>query len=133
MVGPNIAAIIVMAVVYMAIGWLWYSPKLFGDMIVCPTTKNGEECKSCCWMSYAGEFILALIIGYALSEFVINTNSVTAGEGVKVGFLAWLGFIATSMFSKVLWSKRPMSNFFICSGFYLLMLVIMGAVFAVWR
>ncbi len=134
MASPNIAAIIVMAVVYMAIGWLWYSPKLFGNMIVCPTRDNNkDECKACCWMSYAGEFVLALIMGYVLAVFAINMNSVTFGEGIKLGFWTWLGFVATTMFSKVLWAKRPLSNFFISAGFYLLILIIMGAVFSIWR
>lgn len=131
MTSPNMTAIIVMAVIYMAIGWLWYSPKLFGSMMSCPTTK--EEGKSCCWTKYVGEFVLACIIGYVLSEFAIAMHSDSIMSGIKLGFWAWLGFVATTMFSKVLWSHKPMKTFCIASGFYLLMFVIMGGALSVWH
>ena len=133
MVSPNMTAIIVMAVVYMAIGWLWYSPMLFGKMIQCPTKDNKNNGECCSWKNYVGEFVLALVIGYVLSLFVLGLNAITFVTGAKIGFWAWLGFVATTMYSKVLWAKKPMVNFYICAGFYLLMLVLMGGVFAVWQ
>ena len=140
---PNFLAIIVMALVYMGIGWLWYSPKLFGNMISCPTKMEGrpetrvdgktDEDKMCCWKSYVGEFVLACIIGYVLSLFAIAMSFDTFVQGVKLGFWSWLGFVATTMFSKVLWTHKPIVNFYISAGFYLLMLVLMGGVLAVWH
>ncbi len=133
--GPSIVAIIVMALIYMGIGWYWYSPKLFGNMIVCPSKVEGKEneCKECCWMSYGGEFVLALIMGYVMASFAIAMNSDSIWSGIKLGFWAWLGFVATTQFTKILWAHRPLINFYICGGFYLIMLVLMGAVFSVWR
>lgn len=131
---PNIAAIIVMAIIYMGIGWLWYS-KLFADQLACcPTnTPREHEEKKECWTCYLVEFLLACVMGYVLSMIVLATTTETVLGGLKVGFWAWLGFIATTMLSKVLWTHKPMTKFYICSGFYLIMLLIMGATFAVWR
>jgi hypothetical protein len=132
MTNPNITAIIVMAAVYTGIGWLWYT-KLFADMMACPSTqKNHEECKAC-WKCYLVEFILACVMGYVLSMFVLASAADTVMSGLKVGFWAWLGFVATTMLSKALWSHKPMTKFYVSSGFYLVMLLIMGATFAVWR
>ncbi len=127
---PSWTAIIVMALIYMGIGWLWYSPKLFGNMMSCPTKEEG---KCCSWKLYVGEFVLALIMAYVVSSFAIEMHSDSIWSGIKLGFWAWLGFVATTMFSKVLWSHKPVKTFCITAGFYLLMLVLMGAVLSVWH
>ncbi len=131
MMNPNMTAIIVMAFVYMGLGWVWYSPSLFGSMSCC-TSKN--ECKSSCsWTSYIAEFALACIMGYVLSNFVMAMHADSVMSGAKVGFWAWFGFMATAGFSKVLWGHKSITKFLVCSGFYLIMLMIMGATFAVWH
>jgi hypothetical protein len=133
---PNILAVIVMAVVYMAIGWAWYSPKVFGDKIVCAHKNEMQnDDKSCkdCWKSYVAEFVLACVMGYVLADFAIGMNRDTFMSGVSLGFWAWLGFVATTLYSKVLWGSGPIVNFYISSGFYLVLMMLMGGVLAIWR
>jgi hypothetical protein len=129
-VSPNIVAVIVMALIYMGIGWYWYSPKAFGNMLV---AHYKQDEKKNVQLAYVCEFILAVVMGYVLATFIIDMNVNTIGSGLKVGFLAWLGFIATSMVSKVLWAGKPLMNLYINSGFYLVILLLYGAVFSVWR
>lgn len=47
-----------------------------------------------------------------------------------VGFWFWLGFIAVTTLSQVIYENRPMQLFVINNGFRLLSLVIMGAIVA---
>ncbi|MBS0636306.1 MAG: DUF1761 domain-containing protein [Verrucomicrobia bacterium] len=131
MISPNITAVIVMALISLGIGWLWYR-KLFCNMIVCSHPHN-EETKPCCLKCYIVEFILLCIMGYVLSMFVMAMNADTIMTGLKVGFWAWLGFIGTTMYSRVVWCCKSMKNFYIGAGYYLVILMIMGAAFAVWR
>lgn len=49
-----------------------------------------------------------------------------------VGFCLWLGFIAVTTLSQVIYENRPMQLFVINNGFRLLSLVIMGAIVATW-
>lgn len=44
-----------------------------------------------------------------------------------IGFLMWLGFVFTMLFSFALWEKRPMELFYMNAGCMLLTLVLMGA------
>ena len=128
---PNMTAIAVMAIVSMLLGWIWYSPSLFGNTMCCSSSKT--ECKSCSWGCYLGGFLTFCVMGYVLSHFMIAMQANTSLSGAMVGFWAWLGFIATTMFSKVLWKHKSMTKFMVCSGYNLVVLLLMGAVLAVWH
>ncbi len=130
MASHSMVPIIAMAVVYMVLGSLWYSKVLFGEVWMSCCKK--EECSSCSWTCYLGCFITALVMGYVMSHFVTSMGAMDAMSGAKVGFWAWLGFIATTCFSAVLWAKKPLKVYFVDVGFYLVVLLLMGAVFAVW-
>jgi len=124
-------AIMVMAVVSMFIGKIWYSPSLFGSMMCCSSSKI--DCKSCSWGCYLGGFIMFCIMGYVLTHFIHAMHADTSMAGAMVGFWSWLGFIATTMFSKVIWKHKSISKFMVCAGYNLVVLLLMGAVFAVWH
>ncbi len=130
MTSPSWTAVIVMALIYMAIGWFWYSPMAFGSMMSCPSKQEG---KCCSWTLYVGEFILALIMAYVVARFAIDTHSNGVSSGLALGFWAWLGFIGTTMFSKVLWAHKPLKTFCITAGFYLVILLLYGAILSVWH
>lgn len=134
---PNIIAVIIMALVYMGLGALWYSKALFGKILEeCCTVDKKEkmEKEKCCGpKGYIGGFIIALILGYVLAHFVNASGAQDAAEGMKVGICAWFGFVATTMFSGVLWCKKPLKAFFIDAGFMLVIMGIMGSVFALWH
>lgn len=129
---PNIIAVIVMAILYMIIGAIWYSKSVLGNALLetCPTKK--EECV-CTTKTRISSFITALIMAYILSYFVNMGQAMTIAEGAKIGFLAWLGFVATVQFGAVLWCKMPVKAFCIHTGFKLVSLVILGAIFALWH
>ena len=57
----------------------------------------------------------------------------TFGDGAHVGFWVWLGFIATTYFSAVIWQKMHPKEFFIHVGYSLIALLLMGGVLAVWH
>ena len=128
----NIAAIITSAVIYMALSALWYSPKLFGRQWLNLSGLHEEDLKENT-QAYFGGFVIALLISYVLSLFINKIKAITAIEGAAAGFLAWLGFIATTHFSGVLWEKRPMALYLIHVGNLLIVLIIAGALLAVWR
>ena len=130
----NILAVIIMSLVYMGLGGLWYSKSLFG-----------KAWSSCCGMDkeeteyapttkcYISCLITAFITAYVLGYFINMTQAVTTSEGIQVALLAWLGFIATTMYCGVTWGKKPLSVYFIDAGFMFVIFVIWGVVFANWH
>ena len=131
---PNILAVIIMALVYMGIGGLWYSKGLFGKMWAECCSHHGKE-KECSPSTkcYIGCLIVAFITAYVLAYFINMSQAVTTGEGIKVALCAWIGFSATTMYSGVIWGKKPLKAYFIDAGFTLVMFIIWGAILTNWR
>ncbi len=136
----NCWATLVAALIPMALGMPWYDPhtptgKAWGKWMKVdhndPKTK--EEAKKGMPKAMLGMFVSALLMSYILSHFVDYTASTTFSLGMQTGFWLWLGFVATTMASAVFFTKKPWKIFFIDSGFYLVSLVLMGGLLAVWR
>ncbi len=60
-----------------------------------------------------------------------DSQATTAMEGMMVGFWAWLGFVATIMLGKVIWEMTPVKLYGINVAYYLVSLLLMGAILAV--
>lgn len=54
-------------------------------------------------------------------------------EGMKVGAILWIGFIATSQLDGVLYLKKPLDLYWITSIQYLISMAIAGGILAVWQ
>ncbi|MBT8100109.1 MAG: DUF1761 domain-containing protein [Gammaproteobacteria bacterium] len=55
------------------------------------------------------------------------------GDGLLLGFMVWLGFVAPTGLAVNLFSTRPIASWTIDAGFQLIALLIAATVFAVWR
>ena len=136
----NFLAVFVSAIIGMAIGALWYSPILFGNvwMKVSGIDKSAIEKskKSGMWKLYLTAFIGTLVMSFVLAYFVSNMSEVvflSFSVGAKTGFLTWLGFIAPILLGKVLWESKPFKLYLIEVSQYLVALVVIGGILAAWR
>ena len=129
---PNVLAVLVMALVYMGLGGLWYSKGLFGKIWsnCCGTSKEKDCSTTKC---YVGCLITAFITAYVLGCFLNMMQVSSTGEGIKVALFAWLGFVATTMYSGVIWGKKPLSVYLVDAGFTFVMFIIWGAVLTNWQ
>lgn len=128
----NFYAIFATAILQFIIGALWYSPCMFGNTWLNACNLKSEELK-CGACSMIGAFIIALVISCVLSLFVHATHALTALEGAMIGFWAWLGFVATTHFSSVIWEQNPLKVYFIKVACLLLSFVVTGAILAYWQ
>ena len=127
----NVVAVILSAVASMILGSIWYSPKVFGAMwmkLEGITQKDAEAAKKEMPKMYGGMFVASLVMAYVLSRFVSMDMTASLSGGVMVGFWVWLGFVATSILTAQLASGKPMKLFYIQSGYYLVTLLVMGAI-----
>lgn len=129
----NYIGILLAAVVYFIIGAIWYAPNVFGNRWKHDGEKGEDShvrhCSICCRIgSYVGEFIIALIIAYILSLFIEISQADEIGECLLVALWIWIGFIATTHFSAVLWGRKTIKHFLIHAGFMLIGLLAMASV-----
>ncbi len=135
MLSVNFLAILVAAIANMVIGFVWYGP-LLGKQWMKLSGRTKESMvkeKKDMPMVMGSMFVGALVMVYILALFVKYAGATTLEIGAKVGFLAWLGFVATTMLQDVLYEKKNRQLAGINLGFNLVALVIAGAIIAVWK
>lgn len=129
----NYWGVLTAAVVFYVLGAIWYLPCLFGGACCSGSSAcgTGEMNKpSCCCKvgAYIGEFIISLVIAYVLALFIQISEAEKIVEGITVAFWAWLGFIATTHMSAVIWGHKPIKAYLVHAGFLLIGFLIMGAI-----
>lgn len=129
----NIVAVVVAAVANMAIGFLWYSMSAFGKpwMKMLGLTKDDlEKAKKEMGPKYGVMVLASLVMACVLAVIVGLAGSQTAIGGAKVGALVWLGFVATIGLNSFIFENKPLKLYLINVGYYLVALVVMGAIIA---
>jgi hypothetical protein len=130
----NYWAVLLAAMVYYTGGILWYSPLLFGrtlTMLISNTEEQRREKQKRLWKLYISGFFSALIMSYILALVIYYTDTNTYIQGIKAGFLCWLGFVVTTNFIYIILAKGSYKLFLIHSGYQLYGLLAMGVILAI--
>lgn len=128
----NFWAVLVAAAASMVIGSVWYSPALFGKTwmklagITASDEKKGRN------RGMALMVVSSLVTAYVLAYIVDYATADTFYEGVVVGFLVWLGFVATTFLMAVAFEGKSWQLYFINNGNQLLTLVTMAVILTLW-
>ena len=135
-VSINYLAVLVAAIASHVIGFLWYGP-LFGKMWISlmnfDKKKMKEAQKKGMWKTIALAFLTSLIMGYVLAHFVAYVGAKTIADGAVLGFWLWIGFFATTQLGMVLWEGKPVKLYILNTLHYLVTLIVMASILAVWR
>lgn len=138
----NLILILVCGIIAMVVGMLWYGPLLFGKAFIkandwpdwetlSPEEKKIKQ-KEMGWL-YLVQFIFTLIQLYILAHFVQGWTDVS---GVEVAIWLWLGFIAPTVASNLIWSmtilKKRVILFGIIGGYQLVCMIIFGYILSHW-
>jgi hypothetical protein len=138
----NYLAVLIAAVAYFMIGWVWHSV-LFGKAWIKLMgfdkldKKKQQAMKKKMGRSMAFNFLTTLVTAYCMAYSVQSGAAFyhVAGVslGLQTGFWIWLGFIATSMLNSVLWEGRPFKLYLINVGYYLASFLAVATILAVWQ
>lgn len=138
MVPINYLAVLGAAIVGFAIGAAWYGP-LFGkkwQALMGFTPESMKSMKLSATQAMAGGFVATLVMAYVLAHALIfassylNVSGISAG--LQAGFWNWLGFIVPVTLGVVLWEGKPWSLWILNTGYYLVLLLVMGTILALW-
>ncbi len=129
----NVIPLIVVAVAKSLVGFLWYSPALFGKLFVklaaCDEKKLMKNFPRAIIVDVIANFIMAFVLVHA----VVYAQATAFPAGLAVGFFNWIGFVAVAMLFSVNFEQRPLRLFLLNSGFQLITIALMGAVLAIWK
>jgi hypothetical protein len=128
--GVNYLAVIVSAIAAVIIGFIWFSPRGLGPR----------------WTAYglpapqappptAGVVgvVAALLNAWVLALLAVNLGGKALGDGVMLGILAWLGFMATLTAADTAFQRRPWGAWVVNNAHHLIVQIVMAAIVTVWR
>lgn len=138
----NYLAVVVAAIANMILGFLWYGP-LFGKtwtQLMGWTPEQMEAgkqaMKSQMWKTYSIQFVGSLVMAYVLAHSLTFASAYLGVYGISAGLMAgfwsWLGFVAPVTLGSVLWEGKSWKLWFLMNGYYVVALMVMGSILAVW-
>jgi hypothetical protein len=135
-VGINYVSVLFAAIASFILGGLWYSPFLFDNLWAKLSNFSKADMakakKKSMTPQYFATFIYLLIMAFVLSLFISFAEAATMAESLEVAFWLWLGFIATTTLSTVLWEGKSFKLYLLHNAHNLVSLLIMAAVMAAW-
>jgi hypothetical protein len=139
-VSVNWMAVIVAAIVYMAIGFVWYSDALFGKQYRKLMGVKDSEMKP--GSDFMVKMIVLGLLSASVMAYVLTYSMVFAGSymglsgamlGAMTGFWNWLGYQVIIFINGYLYERKSITLTVINAGYMLLVLVVMGIIISVWR
>ena len=132
----NYLALLVAAIINIVLGFLWYSPLLFGKpwmKLMGFTEKHMQEAKKKgMTKTYIIMIISTLVMTYVLAHFVDYLEVTTVSTALQLGCWIWLGFVAPIMLGSVLWEGKSVKLYLINVLYYLVALCLMAIILALW-
>lgn len=84
-------------------------------------------------VQFATALVMAALMATAISCVTQLTGKQTALRGIKVGALLWAGFVLTTCSTEYIFEVRPISLFLVNAGYWLLGMMLMGAIVGGWK
>lgn len=116
------------------IGWLWYSPKVFGSAWMRMsniTPEMAERGKKRMPLVVLVALLASMLVAYVMNYFGIAWGVYDFIGGIELGFWIWIGFIAPAMLGMILWEQKPLRLYFITASYWLVSLVVMAVILVV--
>ncbi|MBD3228539.1 MAG: DUF1761 family protein [Candidatus Lokiarchaeota archaeon] len=133
----NLIAWIISAVIYLALGFIWY--RIFEKTWLEEINKTKEDVKFT-FSDYIGTVVTALLITFVegvVIEFfhyalVDIGQTMNALFGLLIGLTVWVGFIGAVGMIQILYKNRSGTLFLIDYGYHLIGLIIGGLLMGGW-
>ncbi len=133
----NWFAVIVGAVIYFALGALWYSPMLLGRQwqrsIGWDPERTPPEMKA---TTYVVPFLAYLVMAIAIGLLAAVTGTDELGEGLVLGVVAGAGLLVMHTLVDATFDPNkpePWTWFAINGSYHLIGVIIVAVIVAIWR
>jgi hypothetical protein len=84
-------------------------------------------------IQYATALVMAGLMATAISCVMQASGPQTIWRGIKVGALLWAGFMFTALSTEYIFEVRPVSLWLVNTGYWLLGMMLMGAIVGGWK
>ena len=131
----NYFAVLVCGIIGSGLGALWFSPMLLGKMWLLTAEKSEEELRGNINQikAYSVSFAAQLVTAFILSKIMSFVGATTPEEGIRLAFLAWIGFTATTMTINMVFEGKTFKQFVVDGGYHLIVFIIYGLILGAWQ
>jgi hypothetical protein len=132
----NYPAVIVAAIIHFMIGGIWYGV-IFGNKFIQLIGWSPQKLEQVANQNHTKDYLIAFatsfVLVYILAHFVQYTKAKNVVGGLQTGFWLWLGFVATTQLSTVVFEERNFGLYLLNVGYQFVACLLTGALLAVWK
>lgn len=128
----NLVAVLTAAVLQWVVGWLWFGV-IFNKAYKSLLGVSESEKPSNAGGVMALIFIANFILSFALAQVLMLTGHTSATNGAFVGVVCGLGFVVPPLLAQHLSERKPFKLFGINALYWLLAMLLSGALLAIWH
>jgi hypothetical protein len=142
----NYWAVLVSMAVYLLLGWLWYSPRLFGNIWLKEMHYSGgekpgrKEMVRSMILALVGCFLTSLVLTHSIQVWRPSVwwgingipDSPSYLFGLTSAFFIWIGYYLPVFLNNVAFEKSSWKLFGINAGYHLVGLQVIGQILANW-
>jgi hypothetical protein len=133
-VRQNYWAIVVAAIACFVFEAIWYTLFLNAWIRGIGRTMEWLEAQNVSFpLQAATALVCAAVLAATISAFTQLTGAQTAWRGLKMGAMLWAGCVLTTIATEYVFEVRSYSIFSINAGFWLLGMMLMGAIVGAWK
>ncbi len=128
-------AVIVSALIYFLLGWLWFSPVVFAKPWMAMrnfSAESMEQGRKRMPALMGGAAAVALILAIAMGVLVHKLNITAPWGAIKLGATVGIGLFAAPTFTGYSFQGQPLKLWAIESGYPVLGMIIVAVVQALW-
>jgi hypothetical protein len=127
----NYYAVALAALVQVILRAIWYSPTLFGGPWMRAAGGRRDDLMGG-GRGFVVSAVSALVTSYILARVVDWAEADSFVDGLRVGLLIWLGFVATALAVMTYFGGRPRMLWYVNAGYQVVALLLMGGLLAWW-
>lgn len=135
----NWMAVLLAAAANMALGYIWYSPGVFGNAWMKLTGMSAKDIANAKkdMVKSMPNVMGLMVLGSLLMAYVVAHMSFYAGLfydmkgpplGLITGFFLWLGMVLPVQMSAIFYEKQPVRLFLLHTGYRLVAALVMGMI-----
>jgi hypothetical protein len=129
----NYLAILVSAIVYFALGAVWYSPLLFQKAWVANVGRTDEQLRGGSKIVFLYTFIALFVMCFVTSFIVWAMQTSMCIPAIKLGLFISLGYTTTTVAINNWYGQRPAKLTMIDAGYHIVGIVLATIIMAVWK
>ncbi len=129
----NLWAVLAAVVAKQVIGFVWYSPFLFGRQFAEASGQTEAEMQPRMMKAIRGDVLGALVTALVLAHIISYAGVIGPFFGALVGLLCCVGFTIPAAAAPALFEQRPIKLLALQSGYMALSLAAMGAILGGWQ